>query len=184
MSATTTKTPIVVSVINLKGGVGKTTVAALLARHAAAKGLNVLAVDIDPQSNLSQALMTENEYREFMEHGEPSIVELLNGYRPPSYQETAPTPLNVNQVVKQVDSRNNFHLIPSRFDFSDNLIASVKPDARALARFISERMMGKDLVLIDCAPTESIITRTAYYASRYILVPVRTEFFSTIAFRY
>ena len=63
------KTPIVVSIINLKGGVGKTTIAALLARHAAAKGLNVLAVDLDPQSNLSQALMTENEYRGFMESG-------------------------------------------------------------------------------------------------------------------
>lgn len=176
------KTPIVVSIINLKGGVGKTTVAALLARHAAAKGLNVLAVDLDPQSNLSQALMTENEYREFMESGEASIVELLNGYKPPSHQQTAPTSLSVNEVLKQVGYNEDFHLIPSRFDFSDNLIDSVKPDARALARFISKRMKKKDLVLIDCAPTESIITRTAYYASRYILVPVRTEFFSTIGF--
>ena len=176
------KTPIVVSIINLKGGVGKTTIAALLARYAANKGLKVLAVDIDPQSNLSQALMTENEYREFMEHGELSIVELLNGYKPPSRQHKAPTPINENQVVKQVGSNEDFHLIPSRFDFSDNLIESVKPDARALARFISKKMTKKDLILIDCAPTESIITRTAYYASRYILVPVRTEFFSTIGF--
>lgn len=75
-----------------------------------------------------------------------------------------------------------FHLIPSRFDFSDNLISSIQPDARALARFIARKMGKKDLILIDCAPTESIITRTAYYASRYILVPVRTEFFSTIGF--
>ncbi len=176
------KTPIVASIINLKGGVGKTTIAALLAKYAANKGLEVLAVDIDPQSNLSQALMTENEYREFMEHGELSIVELLNGYKPPSRQHTAPTPINENQVVKQVGSNEDFHLIPSRFDFSDNLIGSVKPDARALARFISKKMTKKDLILIDCAPTESIITRTAYYASRYILVPVRTEFFSTIGF--
>ena len=182
MSNKTKKTPIVVSIINLKGGVGKTTIAALLARYAANKGLNVLAVDIDPQSNLSQALMTENEYKEFMESGESSIVELLNDYRPPSRQKSAPTSLDMSQVAKQVGYNENFHLIPSRFDFSDNLIASVKPDARALARFISKRMMKKDLILVDCAPTESIITRTAYYASRYILVPVRTEFFSTIGF--
>lgn len=78
----------------------------------------------------------------------------------------------------------NFHLIPSRFDFSDNLIRSINLDERVLAKFLSNEseLRKKDLVLIDCAPTESIITRTAYYASRYILVPVRTEFFSTIGF--
>lgn len=178
----TKKTPIVVSIINLKGGVGKTTIAALLARYAAKKGLKVLAIDIDPQSNLSQALMTEREYREFMENGEASIVELLNDYKPPSHQQASPTSIGVNQVVKQVGYNEDFHLIPSRFDFSDNLIESVKPDARALARFISKRMRKKDIILIDCAPTESILTGTAYHASRYILVPVRTEFFSTIGF--
>lgn len=177
-----TKSPIVVSIINLKGGVGKTTIAALLARYAAKRGLKVLAVDIDPQSNLSQALMTEHEYSEFMENGELSIVELLNDYKPPSHHQSSPTSIRVNQVVKQVGYNEDFHLIPSRFDFSDNLIESVKPDARTLARFISKRMRKKDLILIDCAPTESILTRTAYYASRYILVPVRTEFFSTIGF--
>lgn len=94
------KTPIVVSVINLKGGVGKTTVAALLARYAARRGLNVLAVDIDPQSNLSQALMTGYDYKQFMEKGDPSIVELLNGYRPPSRKRSAPTPLDMDQGSK------------------------------------------------------------------------------------
>ena len=176
------KTPVVVSIINLKGGVGKTTVVALLAKHAAKKGFNVLAVDIDPQANLSQALMTENDYMRFMEKREPSIVELLNGYQPPSEEQPSSAPLDPNQVVRQVGLENNFHLIPSRFDFSDNLISSIKPDSRALARFVSEKMSDKQLVLIDCAPTESIITKTAYHASRHVLVPVRTEFFSTIGF--
>ncbi len=176
------KTPVVVSIINLKGGVGKTTVVALLAKHAAKKGLRVLAVDIDPQANLSQALMTENDYMSFMKERDPSIVELLNGYRPPSDEQPSSTPLDPNQVVKQLGPGDNFHLIPSRFDFSDNLISSIKPDPRALAKFISQEMSDKQLVLIDCAPTESIITKTAYHASRHVLVPVRTEFFSTIGF--
>ena len=133
------KTPVVVSIINLKGGVGKTTVVALLAKHAAKKGFNVLAVDIDPQANLSQALMTENDYMRFMEKREPSIVELLNGYQPPSEEQPSSAPLDPNQVVRQVGLENNFHLIPSRFDFSDNLISSIKPDSRALARFVSEK---------------------------------------------
>jgi len=68
------KNPVVVSVINLKGGVGKTTVSALLARYAVKMNLSVLAVDVDPQANLSQALMTENDYKQFMENGESSIV--------------------------------------------------------------------------------------------------------------
>ncbi|MCY4137408.1 MAG: ParA family protein, partial [Rhodobacteraceae bacterium] len=43
--------------INMKGGVGKTTTVALLGRHAALKNLRVLVVDLDPQANLSQAYM-------------------------------------------------------------------------------------------------------------------------------
>ena len=119
MSEEITKNPIVVSVINLKGGVGKTTVAALLARYAARMNLNVLAIDLDPQANLSQALMDESDYKQFMENGEPSIVELFNGYLPPSPEQSAPAPLG--QIIRKVGySGDNFHLIPSRFDFSDN----------------------------------------------------------------
>ena len=43
-------------------------------------------------------------------------------------------------------------------------------------------MQHKDLILIDCAPTESIFTKASYHASRYVLIPVKTEFFSTIGF--
>ena len=184
MSEEITINPIVVSIINLKGGVGKTTVVALLARYAARMNLNVLAIDLDPQANLSQALMTENDYKQFMENGEPSVVELFNGYLPPSPERSAPAPLQ--NVLRKVGSRwkkkENFHLIPSRFDFSDNLISSVRVDERVLARYIANEMGDKDLILIDCAPTESVLTNTAYHASRYVLVPVRTEFFSTIGF--
>lgn len=180
MSGEAGKSPVVASVINLKGGVGKTTVVALLARHAARKSLKVLAVDLDPQANLSQALMDEDDYKDFMGNKEPSIVELFNGYRPPSPTQSAPAPLG--QVSREVGHRGNLSLIPSRFDFSDNLISSIRVDERVLARYIAEEMGDKDLVLIDCAPTESILTRTAYHASRYVLVPVRTEFFSTIGF--
>ncbi len=39
-----------------------------------------------------------------------------------------------------------------------------------------------DLIIVDCAPTESIFTQAAYHASRYVLVPVRPEYFATIGF--
>ena len=48
---------VAVSLINMKGGVGKTTIASQLAHAAALDGLRVLAIDLDPQSNLSQGLL-------------------------------------------------------------------------------------------------------------------------------
>lgn len=179
-------TPVVVSIINLKGGVGKTTVAVLLARDAAQQGLKVLAVDMDPQANMSQALMTEQEYDRFMGNREPSIVDLFNGYLPTSSNRGAPAKIgSLDQIMRQVGHGDNLHLIPSRFDFSDNLVSPLKTPVGGetiLAKFISSEMQEEDLILIDCAPTESIITKAAYHASRYILIPVRPEFFATIGF--
>lgn len=187
--------PVCVSVINMKGGVGKTTIAAMLARYSASlqpfrwgysTGLNLktLAVDLDPQANLSQSLMGEYGYRGFIESRAPSIVEIFKGYQPPTPSNPSPDPLNVDNVVHSSYGHggDRVQVIPSRFDFSDNLIESVKPDPRVLARIIAENFKDKDLVLIDCAPTESVFTRAAYHASRYVLVPVRPEFFATIGF--
>ena len=71
-----------VSVINLKGGVGKTTIAALLGRNAVTSlGLDVLAIDLDPQANLSQAYMRAT-YRTFIRLSAPSIVEVFSGMHP------------------------------------------------------------------------------------------------------
>ena len=174
---------ITVSVINLKGGVGKSTIAALLGRYASKHGLKVLAIDLDPQANLSQAFMTHS-YRQFLEDRSPSIVEVFEGYRSPSGGAGSPRPVGVADVVvgNTPLGGSNLQLIPSRFDFSNHLIDSLKPDPRALARLLSEHFADRDLVLIDCAPTESIFTRAAYAASRYILVPVKPEYFATIGF--
>ena len=173
--------PVCVSVINMKGGGGKTTIAALLSRYAFRPlNLDVLAIDLDPQANLSQAFMRGN-YRQFIDDQSSSIVEIFNGYQPPTSSSTSPGPLDVSGITVDIGSQN-LQVIPSRFDFSDNLVNSLTPDERILARFISHNFQDKDLVIIDCAPTESIFTRAAYHASRYILVPVRPEYFATIGF--
>ena len=172
--------PICISVINLKGGVGKTTVAALLAREAARIGLETLAVDLDPQANLSQAFMGRDGYERFLRDESPSIVEIFNGYQSPTTRNPSPSPIYVDDVVRSVG--RNLQLIPSRFDFSDNLINSMGTDERILARLIANAFQHKDLIFIDCAPTESIFTQAAYHTSRLILVPVRPEFFATIGF--
>ena len=174
--------PVCISVINMKGGVGKTTIAAFLARYAAQHvGLQVMAVDLDPQANLSQALMGEVTYRRFLNDQSPSIVEVFNGYQPPTSKSASASELEASNVAHSTSSRN-LTVIPSRFDFSDNLISSVSTDPRRLARLIASHFQDQDLIIIDCAPTESVFTQAAYHASRYILVPVRPEFFATIGF--
>lgn len=176
--------PVVVCVINLKGGVGKSTISALLARRAfAIKRLDVLAIDLDPQANLSQSLMHEN-YIDFLRSKRPSVVEIFSGYAPPSRASSGPTPLSRTAAVERIETveSKSLELIPSRFDFSDNLLGAVRPDPRNLARFISAGFQHKDLILIDCAPTESILTTAAYHASGHVLVPVKPEYFATIGF--
>lgn len=176
------KGPVVVAVINMKGGVGKSTLSVLLARYGAInKGLKVLAIDLDPQANLSHGLM-HRRYDDFFSNQDPSIVEVFAGYRPPSDSKPAPDAIGGKDAVVNLRPDERLQLIPSRFDFADNLIASLRPDPRVLARYLSQFHSDRDIVLIDCAPTESVLTHAAYHASRYVLVPVKPEYFATIGF--
>ena len=177
--------PVVVSVINMKGGVGKTTVAALLARYAALElGFKVLAIDLDPQANLSQAFMGPRRYQQFIDDKSPSIVEIFNGRRSPTFGSRSPGPLDINDILVGDTGLggSNVQVIPSRFDFSKHLVDAIGTDEEVLARLIAEQFQGQDLIIIDCAPTESIFTQVAYHASGYILVPVKPEYFATIGF--
>ena len=84
--------PVTLSIINMKGGVGKSTIAALLCRHASLRlKLDVLAIDLDPQANLSQAVMgaAYNKFlyqpAEWLTHVRPSWPALCRpstAYRP------------------------------------------------------------------------------------------------------
>lgn len=185
MNGKETLGPVCVAAINLKGGVGKTTLTALLGRHGAARlGLDVLAIDLDPQANLSQAYMRDT-YREFLQSQDPSIVEVFSDMRPPGEGRLSPTRLRIEDAVVEIAryrKGGRLDLIPSRFDFSNHLTKSLKPDETRLARCVAEHFQHKDLILIDCAPTESVFTMAAYHASRYVLVPVKPEFFATIGF--
>src|ERR1700686_2102747 len=131
--------PVTVCVINLKGGVGKSTISALLARRGyTTRDLDVLAIDLDPQANLSQGLM-HNDYKRFLHEQRPSIVEVFNGYIPPTITASTPKPLHPNpsfEVVAQAGTRS-LQIIPARFDFSDNLLGAVRPDPKRLALYLT-----------------------------------------------
>ena len=171
-----------VSLINMKGGVGKTTIASQLAHAADKADLRVLAIDLDPQSNLSQSLMGPQRYVEHIGDNRPTIAQVFDDYIPAGGTYGSTRLINLDEVVVEragywADS--SLDLIPSRLELSRTLKNPTGKErrlARALAR-ISDRY---DLVLIDCAPTESILTDAAYFASRYVIVPVKPEFMATI----
>jgi chromosome partitioning protein len=171
-----------VSLINMKGGVGKTTLAAQLAHTASLKGLRTLAVDLDPQANLSQALLSPEKYAKLLRDRKPTIVQLFEQYFPPTDEYPSPQPVDIDKIIlKQVGHHTiaTLHLIPSRLELSHTLKNPFGKERR-LAKSLTKVADDYDLILIDCAPTESILTDAAYHASRYVLVPVKPEYLATI----
>lgn len=173
---------VAVSLINMKGGVGKTTLAGQLAHAADRRNLRTLAVDLDPQSNLSQALLSPEKYVKMLKAKRPTVSALFDQYLPPSDGDPSPKPVDINDVIiKKAGywSTTTLDLIPSRLELSQTLKNPTGKERR-LAKALSKVSDQYDLILLDCAPTESILTEAAYHSSRYALVPVKPEFLATI----
>jgi len=176
------KVATVVSMINMKGGVGKTTLAMHLAHAADSENLRTLAVDLDPQSNLSQALMGPKRYAKYIGDEQPTVVQIFDEYVPARSRNSSSRVLDVHDViVKQAGywADSTLDLIPSRLELSRSMKDPYSKERR-LARALAQVRTEYDLILIDCAPTESVLTDAAYFASRYILVPIKPEFMATI----
>jgi chromosome partitioning protein len=165
----------------MKGGVGKTTLAMQLAFAAGANGLKVLAVDLDPQSNLSQAALGVRRYVEHLRNDKPTVIQVFEGYLPPTAATGGPTQVDPDKlIVKKIAGwKENVDLLPSRLELCRTLRNPTGKE-RKLAKFLVKVQQDYDLILIDCAPTDSILTDAAYFASRYLLVPVKPEFMAAI----
>lgn len=162
----------VVSVLNMKGGVGKTTLTYNLAWYAAyKKAYKVLVVDLDPQSNLTQYFMGDDGYEEFLDQGKPSIVEI--------FEQGAKNAEGIIQVVSEWDDGSLIHLVPAKLELSKTLKNPTTKERR-LARFLAGIKEEYDMVLIDCPPTDSILTVAAYLASDFVVIPVKPERLATI----
>ncbi len=171
---------VAVSLINMKGGVGKTTLAAQIAHATASKGLRTLAVDLDPQANLSQALLSPEKYVKHLRDRKPTIIQVFEQYLPPTEGSRSPGPTDIQSIIlKKTGYWSNLDLIVSRLELSHTLKNPTGKERR-LAKALSKVADDYDLILIDCAPTESILTEAAYHASRYAFVPVKPEFLATI----
>lgn len=115
---------IVVSFINMKGGVGKTTLAAQVAHAADQENYRTLAVDLDPQANLSQCLLTPVGYVRHLREQKPTIVQVFDRYLPPTTESASPRPVDIQDViVKKAGywSDTTLDLLPSRLELSHSL---------------------------------------------------------------
>jgi chromosome partitioning protein len=177
MTATT------VSLINMKGGVGKTTLTFNLAWHCAwQKNLKFLVVDLDPQSNLSQYFMGAQRYLEYLNADRGTVVDIFEQFSAPKSAKGAPSPVKPEDVIHTLQNwsdGSHLHIIPSRLELAWTL-KNPTDKSQLLPHFLSQISDRYDLIMIDCAPTESILTTAAYRSSRYIVVPVKPEFLATI----
>jgi chromosome partitioning protein len=156
---------VVVSVINQKGGVGKTTTSANLSSGLAEKGKRVLVVDVDAQSNLSTHLGLEAEVDEDSgRSNRGTIYEVLKG----------------DMALKDaiVSRSKNLDVVPSSLLLSaaDLELGGVVGRELLLKRVIQPVRDAYDFIVIDCPPALGLLSLNALAASDRVVIPVQSEY--------
>lgn len=173
-----------VSLINMKGGVGKSTLSVNLAWHFAAYQQwmkKVLVVDLDPQFNASQYLLGVSRYQTILDKQLPTVWEIFEqNTRTPSGKAELSDPHDAVFNVISIHGGGRIDLIPSRLELAFSLKNPGQNKERQLSKLVAKIQAEYDLILIDCAPTESVLTTAAYLCSDYLLVPVKPEYLSSI----
>lgn len=178
----------VVTVMNMKGGVGKTTVAAHLAAAFGRRRINdkwhkVLLMDYDPQFNASQAFISPSVYFELEKERKTSLSVLVEDEENlDPYKLQVPgneTPPNLDDVVHKLYSGthdNCLDIVPSTLDLMYIALGEferrTKPMEERFTKFIDECRSKYDLIFIDCHPAGSIFTKTSLSNSDHVIIPV------------
>ena len=111
-----------------------------------------------------------------------TVVDIFEQFSAASGLSGSPAVVDPNDVIYSLhewDDGSLLHLVPSRLELAWTL-KNPTEKAQLLPKFIAQIADNYDLILIDCAPTESILTTAAYRSSRYVVVPVKPEFLATI----
>lgn len=168
---------IVVAMMNMKGGVGKSTLAANLGWYSASsRDLRVLLIDLDPQFNLSQYVLGVDRYEQLLNEERPTIDALFEKRAP---SEDVPGLKDMIIARNDWDDGSCLHLIPAKLELAWNMQFAINRP-HLLKDAIDEIKDDYDVIIIDSSPTESALTWAIYFAANYIFVPVRPEFLSTI----
>lgn len=174
-----------VSLINMKGGVGKTTLATQIAWYATIqRDKKVLLIDLDPQANASQSVMSPQAYVDYLDAEGATVADIFEQFTPTGTASGSPKQLDpANVIYNRVTYKDGslLDIVPSRLELSWTLRNPTGKET-LLARFVAKVEKNYDLIIIDCSPTDSILTDAAYHCSRYILVPIRAEFLASIGF--
>ena len=156
----------IISIINQKGGVGKTTTVINLAAGLAQQEKKVLVIDLDPQGNATTGLGLSN-----LESSTDTIYGVLNGTK------------TISDVIKKTEFKN-LDIITSNVDLSGLEVETADDSMRAfilkreLTLYLNDSSATYDYVLIDCPPSLSLLTVMALVSSHSLLVPLQTEFFA------
>ena len=147
----------IISISNQKGGVGKTTTTGALAAAFKKRGKKVLAVDLDPQGNLSFSMGAESE-------GVPTCYELFKG------DATVNAAIQYTEVVDVIPA--NILLSGAELEFTGQGREFLLANA---LRSVREEY---DYILIDTPPALSVLTVNAFTAADSVIVPMLSDIFS------
>lgn len=187
-----------ISVINYKGGVGKTTLTANLAAELAQRDRNILLIDLDPQASLTFSFITPQEW--LAEFSESKTIK--NWFE--SFENK--TLLNLKELIFAPKKINSKSKVKGKLDMIASHLELINIDLelatelggvtlkqtkknflkvhRRLAQGIKQIKNEYDLIFIDCPPNFNIVTKNAIVASDYLLIPAKPDYLSTIGISY
>ena len=188
----------IISIINYKGGVGKTTLTANIAAQLALSNKRVLLVDLDPQTNLTLSFISIEIWKSYALKRK-TIKDWFEHYidtdeclpLEPLIIKSTPTNNKVSNLINHgcVDLiSSHFDLIDIEMDLTMKLCGNTPRIQNRnyyelfsqLKRGLAEVKAQYDFILIDCPPNFNVITRNAIVASDSYLVPVKADYLSTM----